>query len=230
MDLLEKSRNTLELPAVLEMLAGEAVSEPAKAEALALVPSVHRAEVERLLAETSDAKDMMVYKGSPSLSGLRDVRGSLARADMGGVLNTRELLEIAGVLQSARAVRSYGMSTEKETCIDHLFKMLQTNRFLEDKIVNSIPGEDEIADSASSELADIRRKMRAAAARVAHLLERRNRTAGHDFAGFRIYNGFKALAIVAVILIHIHHQPFRKRVYHRRAYAVQAARIGVILI
>ena len=121
MDLLEKSRNTLELPAVLEMLAGEAVSEPAKAEALALVPSVHRAEVERLLAETSDAKDMMVYKGSPSLSGLRDVSGSLARADMGGVLNTRELLEIAGVLQSARAVRSYGMSAEKETCIDHLF-------------------------------------------------------------------------------------------------------------
>ena len=106
MDLLEKSRNTLELPAVLEMLAGEAVSEPAKAEAIALVPSVHRAEVERLLAETSAAKDMMVYKGSPSLSGLRDVRGSLARADMGGVLNTRELLEIAGVLQSARAVRS----------------------------------------------------------------------------------------------------------------------------
>ena len=172
MDLLEKSRNTLELSAVLEMLAGEAVSEPAKAEALALVPSVHRAEVERLLAETSDAKDMMVYKGSPSLSGLRDVRGSLARADMGGVLNTRELLEIAGVLQSARAVRSYGMSAEKETCIDHLFKMLQTNRFLEDKIVNSIPGEDEIADSASSELSDIRRKMRAAAARVRDSLQK----------------------------------------------------------
>ena len=172
MDLLEKSRNTLELPAVLEMLAGEAVSEPAKAEALALVPSIHRAEVERLLAETSAAKDMMVYKGSPSLSGLRDVRGSLARADMGGVLNPRELLEIAGVLQSARAVRSYGMSAEKETCIDHLFKMLQTNRFLEDKIVNSIPSEDEIADSASSELSDIRRKMRAAAARVRDSLQK----------------------------------------------------------
>ena len=172
MDLLEKSRNTLELPAVLEMLAGEAVSEPAKAEAIALVPSVHRAEVERLLAETSAAKDMMVYKGSPALSGLRDVRGSLARADMGGVLNPRELLEIAGVLQSARAVRSYGMSAEKETCIDHLFKMLQTNRFLEERIVNSIPGEDEIADSASSELSDIRRKMRAAAARVRDSLQK----------------------------------------------------------
>ena len=173
MDLLEKSRNTLELPAVLEMLAGEAVSEPAKAEALALVPSVHRAEVERLLAETSDAKDMMVYKGSPSLSGLRDVRGSLARADMGGVLNTRELLEIAGVLQNARAVRSYGMSAEKRRRASTIFfKNAQTNRFLEDKIVNSIPGEDEIADSASSELSDIRRKMRAAAARVRDSLQK----------------------------------------------------------
>ena len=172
MDLLEKSRNTLELPAVLEMLAGEAVSEPAKEAALAVTPSTHRAEVERLLAETSAAKDMMVYKGSPSLSGLRDVRGSLARADMGGILNPRELLEIAGVLQSARAVRSYGMSAEKQTCIDHLFQMLQTNRFLEDKIVNSIPSEDEIADSASSELADIRRKMRAAAARVRESLQK----------------------------------------------------------
>ena len=50
--------------------------------------------------------------------------------------------------------------------------MLQTNRFLEDKIVNSIPGEDEIADSASSELSDIRRKMRAAAARVRDSLQK----------------------------------------------------------
>ena len=60
MDLLEKSRNTLELPAVLEMLAGEAVSEPAKAEAIALVPSVRRAEDERLLGETRAAKDVTV--------------------------------------------------------------------------------------------------------------------------------------------------------------------------
>ncbi len=172
MDLFEKSQQTLELPAVLELLAGEAASAPAKEEVGALRPSVHRAEIQRLLAETSAAKDMMVYKGSPSFSGIRDVRGSLARADMGGVLNTRELLEIAGVLQTARAVRSYGMSTEKESCIDPLFRTLQTNKFLEDKIVASIPAEDEIADAASSELSDIRRKMRAAAARVRDSLQK----------------------------------------------------------
>ena len=172
MTLFEKSQQTLELPAVLEMLAGEAVSEPAKDACRAVAPSVHPEEITRLLAETTAAKDMMTYKGSPSFSGVRDVRGALARADMGGVLNTRELLSIAGVLGSARAVRSYGMSTEKESCIDSLFRTLQANRFLEDKIVTSIPAEDEIADAASSELADIRRKMRAAAARVRDSLQK----------------------------------------------------------
>ena len=172
MELFEKSQQTLELPSVLELLAAEAVSEPAKEACRGVRPSVHKTEITQLLAETTAAKEMMVYKGSPSFSGVRDVRGALARADMGGVLNTRELLSIAGVLASARAVRSYGMSTEKESCIDSLFRSLQANKFLEDKIVGSIPGEDEIADAASSELADIRRKMRAAAARVRDSLQK----------------------------------------------------------
>ena len=172
MDLFEKSQSTLELPAVLELLAGEAVSDPAKEACRAVKPGTNREEILRLLSETTAAKDLMVYKGSPSFSGLRDVRGALARADMGGVLNTRELLSIAAVLASARAVRSYGMSLEKESCLDQFFRTLQANKFLEDKIVTSIPAEDEIADAASSELADIRRKMRAAAARVRDSLQK----------------------------------------------------------
>ena len=172
MDLFEKSQQTLELPAVLELLASHAVSEPAKDACRAVRPSVFSAEITQWLAETTAASDMMTVKGSPSFSGVRDVRGALARADMGGVLNTRELLSVAGVLASARAVRSYGMSTEKESCIDSLFRSLQANRFLEDKIIASIPAEDEIADAASSDLADIRRKMRAAAARVRDSLQK----------------------------------------------------------
>ncbi len=172
MDLFEKSQQTLELPAVMELLAAEAVSEPAKDLVRTLAPSIHAEEIRRRLAETTAAKDLMVYKGSPAFSGLRDVRGALARADMGGVLNTRELLQIAGVLTAARAVRSYGMSAEKSSCLDSLFNTLQANRFLEDKIIASIPAEEEIADAASSELADIRRKMRAAAARVRDSLQK----------------------------------------------------------
>ncbi len=172
MTLYEKSQTTLELPTVLALLSERAVSDPAREALQRLRPSEDRREVERLLEETAAARSLLVYKGSPPLSGLKDVRGSLARADMGGVLNTRELLEIAQVLQAARAVRSYGLSSEEHSCIDALFRTLQANRFLEEKILTSIPAEEEIADAASAELADIRRKMRAAAARVRDALQK----------------------------------------------------------
>ena len=173
MSFFEKSLNTLELPAVLEMLAQQAVGEAAKAEALELRPATEPAEVRRRLEETSAARSMMTLHGSPSFSGVKDVRASLARADLGGALNTRELLDIARVLQCARLVRGYiADDSLGRTCIDSLFFALRANRFLEEKIFNSIVGEDEIADSASPELATIRRQMRAAAARARDALQK----------------------------------------------------------
>ena len=164
---------TLELPAVLELLAQEASSSAAKDTARLLSPSGDPAEVKRRLDETSAAAQLMVVKGSPSFSGVKDVRASLQRADMGGVLNTRELIDIARVLGAARSVRSYGTFERKEkTCIDYFFNALQANKFLEDKITGSIVGEDEIADAASSELASIRRLIRAASARVHDALQK----------------------------------------------------------
>ena len=116
---------------------------------------------------------MMTVKGTPSFSGVRDVLGALARADMGGALNPRELLEVAGVLQSARLLRAYGTGAScGRTELDFLFQSLRANRFLEDKIFGSIVSEDEIADAASSELADLRRKIRAAGARAREELQR----------------------------------------------------------
>ncbi len=173
MRFFEKSIQTLELPAVLSMLAAEAVSEPAKEQALALSPSVEEAEVRRRLGETTAAKTMMVVRGSPSFSGVKDVRASLARADLGGALNTRELLDIARVLQCARLVKGYlADDSVGKTSIDYLFSALHANRFLEEKITGSIVGEDEIADAASSDLANIRRQMRAAAARAREALQK----------------------------------------------------------
>lgn len=173
MSFFEKSLLTLELPAVLAILADEAVSETAKERAQELRPSTQAAEVERRLAETSAAKSMMVVRGSPSFSGVKDVRPNLARADLGGALNTRELLDIARVLQCARLVRGYlADDTVGKTAIDHLFYALRANKFLEEKITTSISGEEEIADSASPELATIRRQMRAAAARAREALQK----------------------------------------------------------
>ncbi len=172
-DLFEKSLRTLELPAVLELLAAEAVSEPAREKCAQLRPSADIFEVRSRLGETSAAVEMMVLKGSPSFSGVKDVRASLARADIGGMLNTRELLDVAGVLAAARAAISYAASAKGgRTNIDFLFSSLQANRHLEERITGSITGEDEIADAASAELADIRRKMRAASARAREALQK----------------------------------------------------------
>lgn len=173
MDFYEKSLNILELPVVLDMLAAEAVTDGGKEACHSLRPSSDRLEVKNRLAETSAAKEMMVVRGSPSLSGIKDIRPSLSRADLGGSLNTIELLNIARVLQCARLVKGY-TSDDKlgKSCIDHLFAALHANRFLEEKITGSIVGEDEIADSASSELANIRRKIRAASARVRDCLQK----------------------------------------------------------
>lgn len=170
----DRSAVTLELPAVLAMLEREAVSELAKSRARSLSPSTDEAEVRRRLGETSAARGMMVTRGSPSFTGVKDVRASLQRAEMGGVLNTRELLDVAGVLSCARAAKSYAAGDGKgeKTSIDYLFQSLQANRFLEDKITGSIAGEDEIADAASAELANIRRLIRAASARVREALQK----------------------------------------------------------
>ena len=172
-ELCEKSVQILELPQVLRLLAAEAVSEEAKERAAALRPSDDPEEVGRRLRETSAACAMMTVKGTPSFRGIRPVASSLQRAEMGGMLNTRELLDIASVLTASRSVKAYGSADRNgKSTIDFLFESLQTNRFLEDKITGCIVGEDEIADAASPELASIRRHMRAASARVRENLQK----------------------------------------------------------
>ena len=173
MTLYEKSLKTLELPAVLGMLAAEAVSVEAKQAALDLCPSSDRYEVQNRLGETTAAKTMMTLRGSPSFSGIKDVRGAVKRADMGGMLNTSELLDVAALLRSAQSAVAYASGDRKNnTDIDHLFEALVANKYLEGKISTCVVGIEEIADSASPELSDIRRKIRLASDKIRQILNR----------------------------------------------------------
>ena len=172
-ELFEKSIRTLELPAVLEKLAAKAVSQAAKDRCLKLTPSTDVEEVLRLLDETDAAKERLGLHGSPSFSGVKDVSAALTRADHGGMLNTRELLDIAGVLTASRRVSDYDAQRQGgETVLDRLFASLHTNKYLEEQIRSAILDEETIADTASSELADIRRKMRLAASKGRQILQR----------------------------------------------------------
>ena len=171
-DLMEKSLQTLEFPAVLELLAAQAVSDETRERVRSIRPSTDRGEVNLLLQETTAARKMMDIHGAPALSNLRPVAASLQRAHLGGVLNTRELLQIASVLRTTRNVASYSGVGEEKTCIHSIFKSLTPNKYLEEKISGAILSEDESADNASAELADLRRKIRVTSGKAREVLQR----------------------------------------------------------
>ena len=129
--LSEKSLRTLEYFTVLDMLAAETVSARGRELALALRPSEDAEDVALHLRQTTDAKDMMVKNGSPALSGIRDVTAALRRADVGGALNLRELLQVASLLQTARLMQGYFAEQEEKTSLTPICRLLSGNRSLE---------------------------------------------------------------------------------------------------
>ena len=171
-ELYEKSLVKLELDQVLALLADCAGSEGGKQSCLNLRPSSDLEEVEQLLQQTTAAYDLSTKKGYPSFASAADVSASLERADRGGSLQPKELLVIGGVLRCTRSVKDYITPEEKQTVLDSLFHSLTPNKYLEERILTSILSEEEIADTASSELADIRRHMRIQSGKIRDSLQK----------------------------------------------------------
>lgn len=165
-ELYEKSMEKLELNRVLELLAERACCADAKARCRALRPAGDLEDVRQALAETTAACTMSQVKGSPSFYDIQDVTASLERADRGGSLSTKELLQIAGVLRCARNAAAYCGDEDADSILKPLFSALTPNKYLEEKITGAILSEEEIADSASSELSDIRRHIRIQGAKI----------------------------------------------------------------
>ena len=171
-ELYEKSLSKLELGQVLTMLSQCAGSEGGKAACLALTPDSDLDTVRELLAETTAASDLCARKGNPTFADVMDVSASLERADRGGSLQPVELLRIAGVLRCARTIKGYVSEDDPKTVLDPLFDALTPNKYLEDKIFGAILSEEEIADTASSALADIRRHMRIQSGKIRDSLQK----------------------------------------------------------
>ena len=162
----EKSLKTLEYFTVLDLLAGQASSERGRELCRALRPVTDREEAALWLKQTSDAKDLMVRQGS------RNVLGALKRADISGVLNLKELLDVASLLQCARLMQGYFAEQEEKTSLTPIYRLLTGNRALEEHITSCIVSEEEIADGASPELSSIRRQMRQISGKVRETLGR----------------------------------------------------------
>lgn len=165
-ELYEKSLLKLELDRVLEMLAECAGSLEGKEACRRVRPVSDLEDVRLMLEQTTAASNLCTRKGNPGFGEVRDVSASLERADRGGTLQPKELLHIAAVLRCARTVRGYVSEDDPATVLDPMFKALTPNKYLEDKIFGAILSEEEIADNASHELADIRRHMRIQAGKI----------------------------------------------------------------
>lgn len=178
---IQKHMKTIELDKVLEMLAEKTACADAADFARNLIPVTEIEEVQQMLSETDTAYQMMARFGAPSFYGLQQIVNSLRRAQSGGVLNLEEFLSIAGVLRAMRTIVQWRKKSEGlQTILDWRFDCLTSNPYLEDKINQTVASEEEVADTASSALADIRRKMRHASQKVREQLDNLIRSSSYQ--------------------------------------------------
>lgn len=157
----QKAIKILEFNKIRMMLADAAVTEGAKALAMAIEPEADVFSVRRKQLQTADAKRLYDEKGMPPFGDIKDITSSLERCEKGAALNTTELLRIAEVLCSARRLQEYIDSNKRfDTMLDESFYLLSQNKVLEDRIRRIIITADMIADDASPALSDIRRKIK----------------------------------------------------------------------
>ena len=169
----EKAVKTLEFYKITEELASLAATEGAKALCRRLMPYGDSVYVRRKLRETSDAKAMSAATGSPSFGGVVDVTASAERAAKGAQLTTRELLDVADLLNvTSRLVAYAGDKGATAGSLSELFSRLMPNTRVENAIKRAIISEDMIADDASPKLYEIRRSIKIANNKVREILQR----------------------------------------------------------
>jgi DNA mismatch repair protein MutS2 len=159
----EKALKVLEYNKIIERLTEFAGSEPGKALCRALLPGDDIDDIRARQKNTSDALSRILRKGSISFSGTKDIRGSLKRLELGGSLNTVELLAVAGLLRTTGRVKNYGaredLDESEYDSLDADFLALSPLSGLCREIDRCIISEEEIADDASPGLRGVRRSM-----------------------------------------------------------------------
>lgn len=164
---------TLEFDKILNMLSECAPFEGCIDVIRSITPSVSRDFIITMQRQTTEARNFVNTKGAPSFYGVKDISNALFRAEKGASLNTVELLAVAEVLRASGSVSKYfGESLTPESSLYELTSRIVPNKYLQDSISNAIIGEDMIADTATPELYDIRRKMKNAQGKAKDSLQK----------------------------------------------------------
>ena len=169
----ERTLRVLEFNSIRDMLKTQAVCTETRERLGALLPVDNIYEARSLLKLSSEAESLLIKKGAPPISPVRNVSPAAMRSKAGGVLSMSELLGVAHVLRMARGLISYFDEDDFEESYPSLatiFNALSENKKLESSILSAILSDEEMADDASGELLAIRRKMRSLHSKVRDVL------------------------------------------------------------
>jgi len=170
----DKILTTLEYSKIIDRLAAHAATALGKNVARALSPSRELEEVKRSLQATDEAYKADRLKGSAPFGGVTDIAPALQRARIGGILNPSELAAISLTVRGARRVKRHIMTLHDDDAIpmlNHVAEQLSESRELEEQINACIDDQAEVMDSASSELASIRRELKVGESRIREKLD-----------------------------------------------------------
>lgn len=167
----KKVLKTLEYDKIILQLQEHAGSASGKELCAHLLPHTEQTVIETAQRETSDALTHIMTQGGVSFGGVRDIRGSLKRMDIGAILGMGELLDIASLLATAGQVKAFfrkSLNEQEETgdSLNERYQLIEPLSPLMQEIRRCIPEMDEIADDASPGLAQVRRKLKSAGDRI----------------------------------------------------------------
>lgn len=169
-----KALHTLEYDKIIQKLAATAATSLGREEASKLSPSQELRVVQRRLAATDEAARAISLKGSAPFGGITDVRASLYRAKLSGMLQPPELMEIAQFIMGSRRLNRFLSLADEELglpLLNDLREPLTDFKAIEDEIRRCIDDQGDVLDSASPELASARRDIRINAGRAREKLE-----------------------------------------------------------
>lgn len=170
---MNKYFEALELHKVLEMLSQQVSNTDAREIIMSTEPSSDYDEVCKEIDKTDEAMRKSIKYGCPTFSRYNDIKSSVNRAKSGSMLTLKEILEVGKTLYQIRTLSDWYSETDGfETELNYLFSTLCPNKYFEDKIKDTIIDEDEIADTASSQLASIRRKIILAGVKIKDSLDK----------------------------------------------------------
>ncbi len=155
-------QSTLELDKVIARAVELCACAETKDRMRAITPCPNTEEERFALAQTNAVNSLLLKNGSPRFGAVSNGKRIAAHASKGGILSMGELLEIAAILRNFQGLSQwYGMTEHEPLQTDDLFFALAPQPALEKQITDSILSPEEMADTASMTLRDLRRRIRA---------------------------------------------------------------------